>query len=396
MKLSRPLQILGITLCLAATTLLISCKPESTGARLNSPALECAITPNGSINGGVCAGKPVTITLSITGSMPLIESNFEMAHDNDRLIRMVKVGDQIGIFAADLTNQAIRPIGSIPFSVGVSGLAVSGDHVIWGAARTIHVYNLRTSKESQIQTIATDPVPTVSGNTVVWDGLYAYDLKSQSPFTITSKAGATRYPLISGNWVVALDTIYDGPEWGHGAKLYAHNLKTNEEFQIGEMAMGYGWRTFYALDAPWVAWLSKPTDPQAGEQPSLHLFNLDTQAERIINPTITMTNTRSFPLNLQLDGGVLLYSLNRQLFGYDIGRDSSFPIAKPSTAVGNPIISNDRIIWETPSDKSYFLTIEQVIRGAVPPGGTAQSPLATPSGAVGASTSPLATPTQTR
>lgn len=397
MKLPRPLQIFGVVLCLAATTLLIGCKPESTAARLKSPSLDCAITPSGSTNNGVCAGKPVSVTLSSSETIPLAVRNLRLAHDNNTLIRVAKTDDKLGLFAIDLTGNTIHQIGSAPFDEGISGLSVSGNRVVWGTVRKIHIYDFKTKEESQVETTATYPAPTISGKVAIWDGLFAYDLEKHIPLTITSTTGATRYPRISGDWIVSFDALYDGPEWGHGAKLYAHNLKTNEEFLIGEMAMGYGWQGFYAIDTPWVAWLSKPNlETNINDQSKLHLFNLETRTDRIVTPTAVITKTRSFPLNLQLDGNVVLYHLGRDLYGYDIARDVSFPIANPSSAGGDPIISNDRIVWETPTDKAYVLTIEQVIRGAVPPGGTAQSPIATPSGAVGASTSPLATPTQVR
>jgi len=312
---------------------------------------------------GVRVSSPIEFAANKALSTYPLPNFFDMALDGDILVGAASEAGRIKMYAVNLNTGHVQQIGS-PVSGGVSGVNISGHYVTWGALRSVFVYDLKTGKEIYLTTNATDPEPSLSGHIVVWDGMQGYDINAHTVFSITSRFGAFRYPRVSGDWVISLDSINNGPQWGVSAKLYAHDLKTDQEFLIGAVPMGNGWQEFFSISGNRVAWLSAP-NIQKGEQPKLHLFDLNTRTDRIIPTPIKEPD---FPSKLRLDGDILLYGGGA---GYDLSRDVHFSIPKrPSHewlgAGSSPLLlSGNRLVWTLTKDTDQIqhLFMAQIIRG---------------------------------
>jgi hypothetical protein len=171
------------------------------------------------------------ITETGTACCPSISGDRIVWRDNSR-IYFRDLNTQSEIRIGD--GSASIPSEAAPHELGRHGPVISGDWVVWvdkrgpnPDRRTLYAYNLRTQIERQIATIDARVVLRfdISGDRVVWEGLFVYDLQTQEKTKLHDWGGT---PAISGDRIVWGDLDRTTGR-GH---IYLYELETQRETRI--------------------------------------------------------------------------------------------------------------------------------------------------------------------
>ncbi|MGQ9854494.1 MAG: hypothetical protein ACUVTG_13970 [Candidatus Oleimicrobiaceae bacterium] len=249
--------------------------------------------------------------------------------------------------------------------------------VWWASSGDLYLYNTEQERLETLRFGAIARHVRISGNTMVWEhtpsllsadsDIWGYDLSNRESFPVVSRPGVQSGPLISGRWVLYLDsTDMQAEEWDKG--LYAVHLSTGETIRVGQV---YGrWphevSQFYAIDAPWVAW----TTGYWSANPELYLYNLETRRAYTV-PVVPCGASAAQPQrleNLAISGSTAIFTCGQPM-GYDIERGVFFSIpiyaAKPAGegwGFGGWSIAGDRVVWVLSSEQESRVYTAQIER----------------------------------
>jgi len=253
---------------------------------------------------------------------------------------------------------------------------IAGGHVIWSTLRKLYVYSVSQKSLEELQQVGEAPRHArISGDIIVWEytpsllsaeqDIWGYDLKERESFPVVTLPGVQSGPLISGRWVLYLDsTDMQAEGWDGG--LYAVHLNTGETIRLGQIYARWPHETsqYYAIDAPWVAW----TTGYWSANPELYLYNLEIRRAYTV-PVVPCGASAAQPQRI----GRLAISENTVIFtcgqpmGYDIERRVFFSIpiyaAKPAGeewGFGGWSIAGDRIVWVLSSEQESRVYTAQI------------------------------------
>jgi len=138
-----------------------------------------------------------------------------------------------------ITNTQLKNNQS-PYQLGKIYPAIYEDRIVWfdfrDGNRAIYMYNLSTSKETQITNIKSDRKrPAIYGDRIVWsDGsngkfdIYMYNLFTQKETLITTSKSDQLDPVIYGDRIVWQDDLNGDGNYD----IYMYNLSTSKETRI--------------------------------------------------------------------------------------------------------------------------------------------------------------------
>jgi hypothetical protein len=273
---------------------------------------------------------------------------FYMTVSGNTLVGAANESGQIKLYAVDLNSGQMRQIGvSNP---GVGTIRASERYVVWDRDEAeVFVYDSQANKETLV---APGRYPDVSGNIVVWidtrnarpddpSDIYGYDLSLRKEFPIVVRSGRQTQPKIAGQWVAYLDIVGD-----EDYRLRVHHLKTDEDFEIGTVPVfkppsALVAAEYFALSSNRLAWIS------AQDIHTVHIYDLDARTDRALLKSETAFH------NVLLDGDILLGDGGR--IGYDLSRNVSFSVPHATGewlgAGGSPILlSRNRLVWAMTKD----------------------------------------------
>jgi beta propeller repeat protein len=144
-----------------------------------------------------------------------------------------------------ITNTPLKNNQS-PYQLGKIYPAIYEDRIVWfdfrDGNRAIYMYNLSTSKETQITNIKSDRKrPAIYGDRIVWsDGsngkfdIYMYNLFTQKETLIATSKSDQLEPVIYDDRIVWQDDLN-----GDGYDIYMYNLSTSKETRITTSGSAY-------------------------------------------------------------------------------------------------------------------------------------------------------------
>ncbi|CAG0934844.1 hypothetical protein TFLX_03704 [Thermoflexales bacterium] len=268
----------------------------------------------------------------------------------------------VALYQVDLKTGSARQIGT--WRKGIGSIHASERYVVWEQTSDsqeyteIHVYDLQQDRE-MVLAIHTAWVD-ISGDTVVWGDVQAYNLALGKPIEVKNLHGRPSYPTISDQWVIYLD-----PVTSYVADIYAHNLSTSEDFKIGTMPMlgdRIGTVDWYpVISGKNIVWVS--------EDNQLHQYDLNSRTDRVLPVSVSLEDSLNTPRFLALDGDTLVYEQGTWV-GYDLARNVAFPISRTSSqdnrgkrTMSTPVlISNGRLVWQTQIDETVNLYMADLIK----------------------------------
>jgi hypothetical protein len=296
------------------------------------------------------------------------EANFgkfsQIAADGNILVAIAmtnSLGLGSTIVAVDLTFGAVQRLTRYD-QPKVLYLFVSESYVVWSEQisqttpsglilEELHVYDLNSSIDSVVAQGIFQSLSYKHG-IAVWQGtldqvrgIHGYNVNTGSMFTLEASSYA-HLPLLphvcSNEWVIyLLNHTYALPNY---ATLYARNLATDENIQIGTVYLPATGEIDdkHSCDNERVIWIAtSATTMQPESAVQIELYDLITRSTRSIDLPVTAHSSVS------IDGNIVSTGY-RNTLGYDLVMDAPFSAtrdsAADSTATVNTIVSNDRWI----------------------------------------------------
>ncbi len=238
----------------------------------------------------------------------------------------------------------------ITSSGSATGPSIYGDRIVWvdwrNGNRDIYMYDLSTSKETQITTNKSDQTdPVIYGDKIVWldmrngentdefywggQDVYMYDLSTKKETRIT---GSTFE--INPDFPTALD-IYDNRiMWGKGSDFTIYDIFTQKETYT-ETTISTYYPAFYGNRVVWI------TEMNAGEGGNMYIYDLSTKKKT----EIVTSNAAGRPA---IYGDRIVWTDGRngnwEIYMYDLSIKKETQITTNGSA-SDPDIYGDKIIW---------------------------------------------------
>jgi len=266
----------------------------------------------------------------------------ELAVDGNYVVWSSYEDGQTNVVAYDLQTGEQRHISSS--SGTISGLRISGNHVVWenvvdSAGTNVHglwTYNLTTGIEMGVGSDASNPrSPDVSDSIVVWHDfrsyqsneetdIYGWDLKRRVEFPIVVGPGRHLFPRASGDWIIYLDWLPGaqlGTPYPDQPTLHAHSIRTGEDINLGPVSYRNDAWSYkrHVISGHMVAW--------QGRDGATHLYDLAARRERLLAEPQSYDN---LILNGRfLSSGTRLYNVET---GAQLAPFQAFSIERPARA----------------------------------------------------------------
>ena len=231
-----------------------------------------------------------------------------------------------------------------------TGPAIYGDRVVWQEYRStipgvwdkadIHMYNLSTSTEIQITDSGQAFCPDIYGDRIVWTDIrngkadiYIYDLSTSKETRITTNESYQGDPSIYGDKVVWQDSRNGD---GHNpTDIYMYDLSTSREIQITDDDSDQYSPDIYGDRIVWADWRNRGWD--------IYMYNISTSRETRI--TIDKGSQEYPAIYGDKIAWVDSRNNNPDIYIYDLSTHVETRITSNNSAQLNPAIYGDRIVW---------------------------------------------------
>jgi PGF-pre-PGF domain-containing protein len=238
----------------------------------------------------------------------------------------------------------------------VGSPAINGNRIVWqdtnsGIGGNIYMYDLSTSQETQITHDSwLTKNPAIYGDRIVWwedrldnnnnaiENIHMYDLLTSQETQITNNNGAVNYssPAIFGNRIVwEEDHDLGGGLWNHN--IYMYDLSTSQEIQISTSGSAYSSPAIYGDRIVYVDYRNGKYD--------IYMYDLSTSRETQIS-----TSGSAYDPGIYNDRIVWKDGRNQEIpsaghvYMYDLSTSNEIQIST-SRFVSSPQIYGDRIVW---------------------------------------------------
>ncbi|WP_292379192.1 PGF-pre-PGF domain-containing protein [Methanosarcina sp. UBA289] len=231
--------------------------------------------------------------------------------------------------------------------ITTSGFAYSpdiyGDRIVWinksNGKHDIYMYNLSTSKETQITTNSSYKGElAIYGNRIVWKNylngepdIYTYDLSTHKETQITNGTGYPTDYDIYGDRIVWHDNLNNS--------IYMYNLSTHKKTQIPTSGTAY----YPAIYGDRIAWISEG---------NIYLYDLSTSKETQITTGKTAYNPAIHEDKIVWED----YRSGHNIYMYNLSTSQETQITTSGIAY-NPDIYGDRIVWRNGRSENVVVYI---------------------------------------
>jgi beta propeller repeat protein len=246
------------------------------------------------------------------------------------------------------------------FTASAQYPAIYGDRIMWRSINMtklgIYMYNLSTSKETQITKSNKAENPDIYGDNIVWRddrnnddngnyNIYMYDLSTSKETQITTSGTIDIFgnaPAIYGNMVVWADYRNSNQS---SVNIYMYDLSTSKETQITTSGKAED-PDIYGDRIVWMDYRNGNLD--------IYMYNISTKNETQI------TTNESGQFDPQIYGDRIVWTDmrngNYDIYLYNVSTNKETQITSGRLA-GSPATYGDRIVWEEQHDISENLTI---------------------------------------
>lgn len=333
------------------------------------PTVDPGSSSSGSVQGEIRLVDQQEIILK--GELGKIQGLYEPDSDGNTLVGKAIFEEGVAILKIDLETGAAKLLTPI-ISQGIEAITVSGNYVAWVEAfsteNNFHTQLIVFDLVKEEQTVLAKGLPRhpdIKDNILAWqeyrDGqwvIYSYDLAYAKQFTIAEGPDIHSFPRVcSDKWLIYLKDVQEGQPGS--ADLYAHNLITNEEINIGHVPFPSNAipGRHHACDDNRVAWIGMTTATKNNEANfEQHIYDLDTRTDNILNIPI-----QGLSFDVSISGDILISTT-----GYDLSQDVLFDpfINLPTENTnGKLLFSDKRMIWiAEPYDQLWQLYTASIIR----------------------------------
>lgn len=273
-------------------------------------------------------------------------------------------------------NQVRGISGVLLCTILILILALAHSNQVFGLSRISRIIEFAIATSE-----ATDSIPDVDGNIVVWMSgvgepyydIYGYDLLNSELFIVSDKSTQESAPKISGNWVVWIED-----EQGEASpNIVTKNIQSDEErtivrdnkWSIGSIAIDHdyivwpdglcglwlydiqtqvaisitdtGYNDEPAIDWPWVVWRHQDIGAWiwAYNITTTQILTLtegaDANAPDVCDDIAVWSESSPLPL-----GG-------RNIYGQDLNTSKRFTITHNSEFNNRPRIDSNIVVWST-------------------------------------------------
>jgi len=226
-------------------------------------------------------------------------------------------------------------------------IAIYGNRIVYDDDRNgnsdIYMYDLSTSKETQITTNESDEYAhAIYSNKIIWSSLiwssllssniYVYDLSTKKEKQITT-SGEAYNPAIYGNRIV-----YDDDRKGN-SDIYMYDLSTSKETKITTS----GTACDPAIYEDRIVW----TDDRKGNS-DIYMYDLSTKKEK----RITTNSSDQYSPAIYGNRIVWLDPRNGYLdiYMYDLSTSTETRITTDESYHSSPTIYDDKVVWTGPNN----------------------------------------------
>ena len=230
--------------------------------------------------------------------------------------------------------------------------AVYDDRVVWKKTLIdyqngdIYLYNFNTSIENRITASGSADKPAIYGDRIVWEDwrrgavwendhsvrfihdVYMYNISTSKETQITT-SGSAGHPAIYGDKIVWVDSR-------RGGQIYMYDISTSKETLISTSGKAYS----PAIYGDKIVW----EDRRSGyNNNTIYMYNISTSKE-------TQISTSGKANNPAIYGDKIVWVdrrsgyYNNNIYIYNISTSKETQITT-SGSVGNPAIYGDRIVW---------------------------------------------------
>jgi hypothetical protein len=254
--------------------------------------------------------------------------------------------------------------------------------LVWAAPQTpgesasdrTHVYNIFMGEEFIMEGDGgTQRWPTVSGNIVVWSeihgtqgwNIYAYNVASKELQAAVARPGNQIVPKIDGEWMVYMQCRSDDMQ-DVMRDIYLHRLGTGEDMLLGPSPFAGDLEgDTYGIDngrVLWIGWSAgEEPDLLAGSRPTLHLYDLQTRAESVVDVSPVCTRV---PVGFKMAGDLILFGCDDGFCGYDLAQSVFFDVPYPHNSIGEVYLSETHVVFRIQDRGAVFW--DYVTPGASP------------------------------
>jgi len=231
---------------------------------------------------------------------------------------------------------------------------IYGNRIVWHDCRNenddIYMYNLSTSKETQITTNKSHQTyPVIYGDRVVWidsrngnDDIYMYNLSTSKETRITSSVSEKSYPDIYSNRVVWMD------QRNGNIDIYMCDLSTKKEVRITTNSSDSYHPAIYGNRIVWQE-VRNDIDDWNGD---IYMYDLSTKKQT----RITTSGVAYYP---KIYGNRIVWDNDQNISVYDLSTHNKTEInvygEMGSTAIyGNKIVWAEGCLPENPGDCQLY------------------------------------------
>jgi beta propeller repeat protein/parallel beta-helix repeat protein len=229
-----------------------------------------------------------------------------------------------------------------------NGFAIYKDRIVWSDNRNgdydIYMYDLSTSKETQISTSESDDFsPDIYGDRIVWNDLrnengeiYMYNLSTKKETQVTTN-GLASSPKIYGDRIVWVDYRNGDVKNSLNPDIYMYDLFTHNETQITSSISDdldpdiYGDR---------IVWCAKRHEPGNSD---IYMHDLSTLKDTKI------TTSESQHMRPLIYGNRIIWEdyINGKssIYMYNLSTSTETQIATNQSGYVWPAIYEDRVVW---------------------------------------------------
>jgi beta propeller repeat protein len=209
------------------------------------------------------------------------------------------------------------------------------------------MYDLSTSKETQITTNASDQYsPAIYGDRIVWvdyrdaneenwnPSIYMYNISTSKETRITTNGAIPYSPAIYGDKIVWMDY-----RTGYYSDIYMYDLSTNKEIQITTSSSAYS-PAIYSNKIVWEDWRNGYAD--------IYMYDISTSKETQITTNSSDQNAPAIYGNriVWVDyRNINEDNWNPDIYMYEISTKKETRITTNPSASYSPKIYGDRIVW---------------------------------------------------
>lgn len=321
--------------------------------------------PTQALSGSAQAGELEELVDINEQLQDIIVSEFQV--NGDVALAIAEENGQTALIAINLRSGEIAGLDS-PLTANARWLTKER-YFAWTTSDTpldpvdhLHVYDIQTGEESIVEGEGLNQCcADVSGDVVVWSeihagrggDIYAYNMSSHELMPVVIRDHGQAYPEIDGNWIIYLERNSDSRN--PMQDVYIHNLATGEDMLIGPSP--------YAADLEgdtygigngrvvWKGWAIGERPTSDGPLPSLHLYDLETRTESVLDLSPVCT---SIPVSFRMAGDLIHFSCEGFYGCYDLAQEIFFEVPRPEHSSGYTYLSETYVVFRVQVEEESF------------------------------------------